>query len=106
MNYTVVWSGSMKTPLPGVGGLARKCSYLTELGEPSGDRQDQRIRQRCRCGRQMILVPGSALTTCAVCRSAQPCDICISLRKRCRRCEQRARGLAQMQRQAAERQSA
>lgn len=33
MTYVVIWDGSMKTPLPGVGSIERTGNYLTEHAE-------------------------------------------------------------------------
>lgn len=36
----IVWSGSMRTPIPGIGGIERRRAYLTE-GAPSSGKQSQ-----------------------------------------------------------------
>lgn len=38
IDVEIVWSGSMKTPLPGLGGIERRRAYLTE-GAPSESRK-------------------------------------------------------------------
>ena len=55
---TVVWDGSMKTPLPGVGDIQRRAHYLAQGGYKIGElityRESRKApvkRSKCRCGR-------------------------------------------------------
>lgn len=104
IDIETVWSGSMRTPIPGIGGLERKSSYLVQA------RQEEEVRRgpirrmiRCACGTIMRLSKASQRTMCSMCEEQaerrgqrmQPRNRCICGRPvkayewRCgtRRCE-------------------
>lgn len=79
-DYTVVWSGSMKQSLPGLGGIQRRACYLTEGAmRRTGDLPSARemVGKTDLTGLQIRQAP------------TQPCAICVGLGRRCRRCAAR-----------------
>ncbi len=95
MTYVVIWDGSMKVPLPGVGSIQRRACYLTQgaiaMGELLGSREmtgkglsDAPLRPRkpkkkrnkaiakpCPCGRMEITAAQveHRIANCRLCRA-------------------------------------
>lgn len=96
----VVWSGSTREAIPGVGGIVRRCDYLTEGGHANSERSNHATADRyvfCACGKRRSVDSERCRACWKEARSVQhqtpqvgnACAMCLSIRGICRQCQAR-----------------
>lgn len=82
-----VWNG--RDPLPGLGAIERRASYLVQSASTGADTLSGKPQRRreclCACGRKMRVTLDSEVRECGICRGA---DRHVDKLRLCRGCEQ------------------